>query len=285
MSETIQQMPQEDEIDLRELFRTIIRYKKFIVVITVCMTLFAVVYSFLKTPIYEVKAILEIGFFTNTNTNTFLESPANLIRRLELNYIDNQKESKETSFLSKALLIKGTYNLVELVVEAHSNEEGLKKLNTIVDEVKLRHQKAIEAYLKQIHIKISNIQAQKEELLLEKEKLSNFISNKNLIVDQILKDNPAVAAIYSIELNNKSLELTELKNKIYTLNNQLSDLELLIAPSNVKETSFLGNITKSNKPVRPKKALIIVVSCITGFILSIVMVLLFDMVRSAKNEE
>jgi len=285
MSETIQQMPHEDEIDLRELLRTIIRYKKFIVVITVCVTLFAVVYSFLKTPIYEVKAILEIGYFTNTNTNTFLESPANLIQRLELNYIDNQKESKETSFLSKALLIKGTNNLVELVIEAQSNEEGLKKLNAIVDEVKLRHQKVIEAYLKQMHIKISNIQAQKEELLVEKEKLSNFISNKTLMVDQILKDNPAVAAIYSIELNNKSLELTELKNKIYTLNNQLSDLELLIAPSNVKETSFLGNITKSNKPVKPKKTLIVVVACVTGFILSIFMIFLFEMFRSPTNEE
>lgn len=69
MSETIQQMPHEDEIDLRELLRTIIRYKKFIVVITVCVTLFAVVYSFLKTPIYEVKVLLEIGDYKADNNN------------------------------------------------------------------------------------------------------------------------------------------------------------------------------------------------------------------------
>ncbi len=57
---------QEDEIDLRELFNTILRYKIFIAVFTVVITLFAVVYVFFKQPIYEVKSNVQIGYMGGT---------------------------------------------------------------------------------------------------------------------------------------------------------------------------------------------------------------------------
>lgn len=269
-----------DEIDLRELWLTVVKHKKFIGLMTSCVTILAVVFVFMKTPIYEIKAILEIGFF---NTSTFFETPTNLVKKLEQNYIDNQGESQEKTLLTKVSLVKGSINLVELVVEAQSNNEALAKLLFIEEDVKQKHKQIIESYLNQINIKISNLKAQKEDLLQEKEKLNEFIHTKTNLIDKILKDNAAVAAVYSIELNNKTLELTELKNKIYTLNSQISDLEILLAPSSLKETSILGEITKSDKPVKPKKALLVVVSFVTGLILSTFLVFIIEMFRKQNN--
>ena len=53
---------EEDEIDLRELFKTIWNSKKLIIAVTTIITLLAGVYAFTKTPIYEVKSNVQIGY-------------------------------------------------------------------------------------------------------------------------------------------------------------------------------------------------------------------------------
>lgn len=60
---------QEDEIDLRELFKTLWKYKIFILVFTSMITLIALIYVLLKNPIpiYQGKMYLEIGQIQNKN--------------------------------------------------------------------------------------------------------------------------------------------------------------------------------------------------------------------------
>ena len=52
----------EDEIDLRELFKTIWAKKVFITIFTFAITILAAVYAYTKTPTYEVKSFVEIGY-------------------------------------------------------------------------------------------------------------------------------------------------------------------------------------------------------------------------------
>ena len=42
---------EEDEIDLRELFNTIVKYKKFIIIFTALITFGAVVYTLMKNSV------------------------------------------------------------------------------------------------------------------------------------------------------------------------------------------------------------------------------------------
>lgn len=60
---------QEDEIDLKELFKTIWNYKKFILIFTSMITFIALIYVLLKNPIpiYQGKMYLEIGQIQNKN--------------------------------------------------------------------------------------------------------------------------------------------------------------------------------------------------------------------------
>ncbi|WP_152057727.1 Wzz/FepE/Etk N-terminal domain-containing protein [Aliarcobacter butzleri] len=60
---------QDDEIDLKELFKTLWKYKIFILVFTSIITFIALIYVLLKNPIpiYEGKMYLEIGQIQDKN--------------------------------------------------------------------------------------------------------------------------------------------------------------------------------------------------------------------------
>ena len=58
---TEQNYYQEDEIDLKELFKILWDKKNFIISITAIITILAGIYAFKKTPIYEATALNEIG--------------------------------------------------------------------------------------------------------------------------------------------------------------------------------------------------------------------------------
>jgi len=54
--------PEEDEIDIKEIIKTILKYKKFIVIFTFFITIAATFYTLITTPIYEIEADIEIGY-------------------------------------------------------------------------------------------------------------------------------------------------------------------------------------------------------------------------------
>lgn len=274
----------QNEFDLEAIWKTIVKKKKFITILTTVVTFLGVVNAFMKTPLYEVKAVLEIGSYYNTNNiNILLESPFNVVKRLELNYL-NVGDTKAKASLEQASISKGSTNLVEIIVLSVSNEEGLKKLELIMNEVKDRHQILSNSYISSIHRKIENLEQQKNELLEEKQKLTKFIEEKIQNTDKIIKDNSAVAAIYTIELNNKTSQLTDLNNKIHLINTSISDLITSIAPNNLKQTALLGNIAVHDYPVKPNKKLIIALAFGSGLILSLFFAFLMELLKKQKNK-
>ena len=52
---------QEDEKDLKEIFKLLINSKKLIIVTTLIITLLGAIYSFQKAPVYKSTALIEIG--------------------------------------------------------------------------------------------------------------------------------------------------------------------------------------------------------------------------------
>src|SRR5690554_6052688 len=89
---------QDDEIDLRELFLTLWEKKVFIILFTLVITVLATVYAYIKTPIYEAKALVEIGEYTldkkisNSDSVTISKFPIDdasvITRKLTTLFID-----------------------------------------------------------------------------------------------------------------------------------------------------------------------------------------------------
>ena len=87
---------QEDEIDLKELFGILWAKKTLIIGITTLITVIAGIYAFNKTPIYEATALVEIGNYKNNNNNNVLvDSVPELVKKLNLLFIDLLKNEKD----------------------------------------------------------------------------------------------------------------------------------------------------------------------------------------------
>ncbi|NCB14048.1 MAG: hypothetical protein EOM78_20845, partial [Erysipelotrichia bacterium] len=82
----------EDEIDLRELFKIIWDKKIFIILFTLAITVLATVYAYSKTPIYEAKALVEIGEYKINNTSkNFVDDASTLEKKLSTLFVDMEK--------------------------------------------------------------------------------------------------------------------------------------------------------------------------------------------------
>ena len=105
---------QEDEIDLRELFRTLLKNKKTIIFTTLIVTLTAIIYVIMKnpTPIYQGKAVVEIGEIQNENFGIkYFDEPNNLSV-----IVSNQFKDISVSTL------KGTNKLIEITASNTDKE-------------------------------------------------------------------------------------------------------------------------------------------------------------------
>ncbi|MFW3412499.1 Wzz/FepE/Etk N-terminal domain-containing protein [Aliarcobacter butzleri] len=99
---------QDDEIDLKELFKTLWKYKIFILVFTSMITLIALIYVLLKNPIpiYQGKMYLEIGQIQNKNF-----APISIEKVTDLAYILNLE------FKVNSNIPKNTFNLIEITFD------------------------------------------------------------------------------------------------------------------------------------------------------------------------
>jgi len=115
---------QEDEIDLKELFKILWLKKNFILSITATITILAGIYAFNKTPIYQATALVEIGsykfhntvFINNNNNNKInIDNPGDLTKKLNLLFpeVTVTKPKKLNSFIE----IRATSTSIDLAKE------------------------------------------------------------------------------------------------------------------------------------------------------------------------
>lgn len=113
----------EDEIDLRELFKTIWEKRFFIIIFTFIITLIAFIYVLLKnpTPVYEGTLSVQIGEIQSENFgNKIIETPQNLSYILGIEFKVN------------STIAKGTTSILEI---KYSNEDKVK-IKTILEDTK-----------------------------------------------------------------------------------------------------------------------------------------------------
>ncbi|MFY9070700.1 Wzz/FepE/Etk N-terminal domain-containing protein [Aliarcobacter butzleri] len=128
---------QEDEIDLRELFKTLWKHKIFILAFTSMVTFIALIYVLLKNPIpiYQGKMYLEIGQIQDKNF-----APMSIEKVTDLAYILNLE------FKVNSNIPKNTFNLIEITfdnVDKNIINDTLTRVKGFVLE---KHKKLISFY-------------------------------------------------------------------------------------------------------------------------------------------
>ncbi len=146
----------EDEIDLAELFRVLIKRKWLILGLSIFTTVLSLAYVFIKTPIYEVKSNLQIGFIAND----LVAEPGTLVQTLKIIYDVAAEGEKPEKFISAVTAIKASDklpNFIEIRTEGISNEEALKKNQEVVNYIQSKYAPVIEQFLINRNIQIENL--------------------------------------------------------------------------------------------------------------------------------
>ncbi|OCL85686.1 cryptic autophosphorylating protein tyrosine kinase Etk [Aliarcobacter thereius] len=216
----------EDEIDLKELFQIIWQKKKFILIFTMLITIFAGVYVYNKTPIYEVKSFIELGYIDNQ----ILEDINILEQKLKVIFsVDEPKielDSLEKGIVTSIKQIKGVKNILEVKTESYSNENSLEKNKEVLRFI----QDLFIEKIKQYEIVLNNS-------ILDTKREIDFIDNieiKNIKSQiEILKEQ---------ELKNIDREIEILKTQdIENINKEINLLKSQEIPSLKKQIEFFSN--------------------------------------------
>lgn len=325
----------EEEIDLRELFSTLAKKKVFIFVFTFAITLLAIIYVNIKTPIYEVKSVVRIGYINST-----LVENANILEtKLKLVFgVDNYPFiTKEEGIVTNISAIKKVDNFLEITTEAHSNEQALSKNKEVVDFLQNEYKYKIDEYVLKTNIGIKNLEEQikyvENVTKIEKEEQIAFLNNVDLVtienkekfnkeklnqyqenINQISKrrsSNDTENMLSAMEILNYQNLILNLQNQIENLNKEKQNIitekipslkrnlefDIKIKLDNLKDSieleklkltnnsEIVGDILVDDNPIKPKKSLIIVVTFVTGFILSIFLIFFMSFISNLKKED
>ncbi len=361
---------EEDEIDLRELFKLLWRRRFFILVFTLVCTILAAVYSFSKTPIYEVKSLIQIGYVNGKN----LEDSSLLGEKLSIIFnVDNQNNTikQNSAIVSKITALKKFENLLEIKTQAFSNELAIRKNKEVLEFIQTEYRRRIEEYIFNINIQIENLKRSLEKvnkvdkenvvneikkiekqvltrlneeikflkevdlrvienkLAFNKKKIFEYeknlkklssqknsndtqnliiatqvLSNQNLIlnlqnkIEELDKQKANILDLRLKDLENKKENIKNeqlkklifkrdvlLKEKSDSLKEQIKQLEIKLTSDYVKNSDIVGGYIINENPIKPKKSLIIVVSFVTGFILSIFIVFFLEFFKGLKEDK
>jgi len=315
---------EEDEIDLRELFKTIMNHKVMIMVITAVVTLGSIVYVLNVTPIYQAKALVEIGNYklnnnnnnNNNNNKALVDNPSQLVKKLNVLYIDLLKNDKDRkAYIESIEVPKNSKEFIEIKALGTSNKLASNQIDIVVkymqdkhkeimDDVKLRREmeiKNISTNIQTIKTRVAPLLSQK--IKLQEKTLAEFNHQLKTIdknIKEIQNNNPTLAALqlmqkrdlmnFTIKLNSQLMDMKDkLDNQITIDISKLKEKKLLfeslLLPYNYKNTHIVGKIMLNDYPIKPKKRLIVIVAFVTSFILSIFIVFFMEFLRSFKDEE
>jgi len=256
----------EDEIDLKELIKTILNYKKFIFLFVIFFTLLALIYVFfIAKPVYEIKAYIEPGYINNYLKKNYIISLNVLKIEIENNF-DNSKNRIGFPVV-KTKKIKDT-NIIELQIQDRSNESAKKNLDKIFKYIIDKENSLISLYINNIQQQIGILNNSKDYYKKE------IMSYKNRLVKI---SNPQ---IYQAMLNT----ISEYNKILTNIDSKLERLKNSISPINIKNAHFAGKIIIKDTPIKPKKRLIVIVTFITSLILAIFLVFFIEFIKELKKD-
>ena len=274
------QTVQNDVIDIRELFFTLKRRKKLILLLSTFITFLALIYIYAAKPVYEAKVVLELAQIDKKP----VQEVTDLKQKVETLF-EVQNKNIELPKITNINLPKGTSNIITIKAQGHSNNTAQQKLQEVIKYIISLQNKELDSYA---DIQKKKLDLTKDDITHNTQLAMNIekdIAHYKEKLLSISKEDAALAGIYAIEIGKKQTEFNNVTSKIYVLKNKKNDLELSISPLRIQKAATIGKIDLQNKPIKPKKALIVIVTFITGLILSVFLAFFLEFLQGIKKED
>ena len=291
----------ENKIDLIEVIIKIYNKRLFIITFVGFFTLLATIYSYIKTPVYEARAMVKLGSYfqytqkrfvnklinnelkVNNIAESFIEDNKVIIEKIKLKYINKEFNNGKITYISQHNKIKeyiyiraqsessiGAKETIRMMISQVS-----KEFNTIPNDLLDIKIEKSNSLLKQINLVNQSILS----LNKSKEIITNIIKNKKI---SKIKKNDNLINEYHLSLLNEryydsKIALNELEeNKMY-IDREIEELK----NRNIK---LVDGITVNNNPVKPNKFKIILMSMIASLFLSLFLLPFLNIIKTRNSE-
>ncbi|NVJ54163.1 MAG: hypothetical protein HWD90_10725 [Campylobacteraceae bacterium] len=158
----------EDEIDLKELFKTLCSYKRFIIIFTSLITIFSILYviSLNPRPIYKGSLLIEIGAY-KTSDNEFIN----------IDNTNNLKVILEEKFNINISTPTRSDSLIKIIAKNVDRTKIEKEINQVYNFVEERHSEKLKTFKEFISTKkVSEVKISNEPINKPKKKLIVIVS-------------------------------------------------------------------------------------------------------------
>ena len=263
---------QEEELNLRDLYLILRRYRRSLLITPIVFGLGAfLVSTFLVSPKFEASGTIQIGQLNKAP----LESAVNLEARMQdksfapgvvdahqpvfMNGSDNPVVLiAERAKLKRALvvkLLKGT-ELVGFSLTSKRPDQVLAKATAVVDSVQAAHtalyQTGVESIKRQLAITDTQIASLRQDM------------------DSLVGNHAKAQGLNAYNAVLDALVVQDRSNQMRVLIQHKFDLETSLNPAMTFNTKLLGKIFVSDKPVSPNVPLITLMALLLSFFLAVV---------------
>jgi len=291
----------DDEIDLVQLFQILLKRKWMIIAVTVLLTVSAAGITMVLPKIYEVSTILEL---TKDAEGELVESPQT-IRESVVNgaydrLILEELNLKIDDFPKFKVTVPNSTNMVKIVVESSEPATAVRVLNNLLLKIKNGIDSQLEVKKTFLQNELKSAELTKElfpEQIGQLKKLVAATERKIADMEKIRKismsgeTSDSTAILLSLnEIHNKQVflsglyrELAELKQADEVSALDISDKHLKLV--NLKGFSVRKSPEISDKPIKPKKVLIVALALVLGFMAGIVLAFFAEFMVKVRQQQ
>ena len=247
--------------------------------ITTAATLFAVIYAFfIATPVYEAQAMVQLGKINGGPVEPYDSVRTKLIFSQQM---ETPGLKKKLPYLSSAAIVGERRDVLLIKALGRNNSETIALLQSEIDKLIKRQsgdvQKAKIAYQ-------TTMNEAKEQLKVAESSIKSAQKSIDTIdqkVQKLSKEDAALLGTYFLELQKLRTSIERNESWRSTLLWQIEKSRLMLIDT--LPPTIVDKIITSEKPIKPRKLLIVTVGFVSGLLFSLLLVLFLDFLQDAKR--
>lgn len=289
---------QEQEIELIDLLRILGKRKKLILLGTLLLTVIAAGVSLLLPKVYEVSAIIEPGKMVQDQA---IFTPAvikeNILGEAYDTYVRKSLNLTTSEYPKKfKVTIPKETSLVKISIETAKPEQGAKILDELLRQVTAAVNEKVDIEKQRMNNDIQlavignkslveKISLTKNQMANTTEKIKDLETNRKKIMVSRGSDAMSIL-LYSNEVKDQQVYFNNLQEKLNELETEALGADLRIdnlrlTLSQLKATNLVKPPTVSERPVKPKKSLIVALAFMSGLLGTTLLAFMLEYIERA----
>ena len=266
--------------EINDLIDILISHKKLIAIVTLLITLIAIVYALvIQKPIYQATALIEIA-----KKNTFIaENSAALKERLTTIYKIYTHPNQPLPKISSVEKTKYSAGFLTLTALAYNKNELRELLIKSVRTIQEEHNLTVSAYIENQQNVVLNTQI---AIVSSVKKIAQLSDENNRTTNRIKTlDNSQLAqiAISTLVVINNETKIIRVQEEEIRQRNYLNAIDLTLDSKRTFNTKLINGIDIHPKPITPRRSMIIVVGFVSGLLLSILLSFFLAFIASIRD--